>query len=257
MSILKVSTKIALVTYFGANNFTVTNSESDTRCGMWNLKCLTCQSPNEIRVATLIQLKRTGAQACCRTCKNRNKIENFLHYCNMIEIDDRHIKCGLIDCGLTYRYCGDYFDNFQCYCRGQIKGDEKVVYQYLQEKFPDAIMGKEKLYRANHKVDIYLEHEGRRFLIEVDDESHFKKTGKAQRIDKNVMDTFVQENEEDTFFIRIPIKAIYKPDFGVVLEDFIRTVQNENAKILLFQVSGLNRYLPLEIPENEIETYRV
>ena len=170
----------------------------------------------------------------------------------MNEIDDQLIEC--VDCKLRYNYCGEYFDFFKCYCRLQIKDDEHVVYKFLQEAFPDAIVGKEKLYRVNHKVDIFLEHEGKKFYLEIDDDSHFARTKKTQKLDKRVMDVFLQENEENVFFIRIPIKAIYKPDFCTVLEDFIKTVENDNARILLFQVSGLNRYLPLEIPENEIET---
>ena len=270
MSSLRTTTKNALVDYFNNTGFTVTNDVANTRNGMWTLECNQCQTDNEVRVATLFQLKRTYSRACCVSCKQRAKVDNFLNRCDMNEIDNRLIDDRLIDdrliddrliecvdCELRYNYCGDYFDFFKCYCRLQIKDDEHVVYKFLQETFPDAIMAKEILYRVNHKVDICLRHEGKRFLIEIDDDSHFARSKKTQKLDKRVMDVFLQENEENVFFIRIPINAIYKPDFRTFLEDFIKTVENDNARILVFQVSGLNRYLPLEIPENEMETCRV
>ena len=257
MSSLKANTKNALVDYFNNTGFTVTNDAANTRNGVWTLECNHCQTDNEVCVATLFQLKRTYSRACCVSCKHRTKVDNFLNRCDMKEIDDQLIECNQVDCNLRYNYCGDYFDFFKCYCRLQIKDDEHVVYKFLQEAFPDAIMGKEILYRVNHKVDIFLEREGKKFYLEIDDDSHFSRSKKTQKLDKRVMDVFLQENEENVFFIRIPIKAIYKPDFCTVLEDFIKTVENDNVRILLFQVSGLNRYLPLEIPENEVEICRV
>ena len=259
---IKPSTKQSLTNYFNDLGATVTDNESSSKVGYWTIKCNRCQSPNEIRVSTLIQNKRGVENIVCQACKRRLKLDKFLERSRMVLLDDHApggctIKCAEEDCGLIYSYTGDYFDNYRCYCQQKIKKDERVIYEFLQETFPDSVMAKEELYLNSHKVDLYLETLGKHFFIEIYDENHFLKAGARQNLDREVMRYFLEQNGEDTYFIRIPTKAVYCQETLLILEDFIKTVQNDNKRILFFMTSPVNRYIPLGIPEDEFEIHHV
>jgi hypothetical protein len=259
---IKPSTKQVLTNFFNDLGSTIIDNESSSKVGYWTVECNQCQCPNEIRVSTLIQNKRVGGNIVCVTCKRQVKVDKFLERSRMVLLDDHTpggctIKCAEEDCGLIYGYNGDFFDHYRCFCQMKIKQDERVIYKFLQETFPDSLMAKEELYLNSHKVDLYIETLGKKFYIEIDDENHFLKAGARQNLDGEVMRHFLEQNKEDTYFIRIPTKGVYCQETLLILEDFIKTVQNDNKRILLFMTSPVNRYLPLDIPEDEYEIHHV
>jgi hypothetical protein len=225
----------------------------------WEIECCECNTPNIIRVDSLEQIRRKRQNIVCVGCKHGKKVDNFLTKNEMTFVqsyNDGNILIECDDCKLQYYYTGNYFDNYRCYCKMIIKRDEHVIYKHLHDNYPSACITKEYLYHNKHKIDIRFDIGDKIFLIEIDDDSHFS-TGKSCAIDIDVMKEFLKRNDDNIFFIRIPTNAVNHDDTLVILDDFIETVQNNNPRILLFQVGPGNRYQFHDIPDEACEIGQV
>ena len=258
MSSIKPQNKDELISYLESKGHNVAWCEGSRYTDDWLIYCSRCNSENNIKINSLVQTKRLGKDIVCKQCKFYNKMESFMErngFTYLLLDDSKESLITCKDCCLEYHYTGEYFDDYKCYCKLKIKQDERELYEQLQDLFPDAFMTKEHLYHHGHKVDIKLELGRKTFLIEVDDENHFAKNHRASIEDKKVMKTFLDENAENVFFVRIPTKAVYYQETLDILEDFIQTVENDNAKILLFRTDVKNRYHFLDIPEGYYEIH--
>lgn len=264
---IKQSTKQALIAYITDElGHGIIDSQETQKVGTWSIECRVCGTANDIRINSLTQLHRNKQNIVCSCCKHQTKVRKFLEKNEMnlvYDYPDLADEVCLIECDtchLQYFYSGDYFDHYRCYCKLKIKQDERVIYQHLHDRYPQACLTKEYLYyhdaHQKHKIDIMLETDGRRFLIEIDDESHFA-DNRTRAMDIKVHREFLLREEENVFFVRIPSKAAHSADTLAYLDDFIATVQNNNPRILLFQVGHANRYQNHWIPEDEYEIIRI
>lgn len=270
---IKEKTKQALIAYITDElGHGIIDSQETKKVGTWSIECRVCGTANDIRINSLTQLHRNKQNIVCSHCKHQTKVRKFLekNEMNLVHEYTNENSCLLEcrSCHLQYFYSGDYFDHYRCFCGLKIKQDERVIYQHLHDRYPQACLTKEYPYlhdmnivgdrviNQKHKVDIMLETDGRRFLIEVDDDSHFA-DNRTRTMDIKVHRQFLLENEENVFFVRIPSKAAHSADTLAYLDDFISTVQNINARILLFKVGHANRYLNHCIPEDEYEIIRI
>ncbi len=272
---IKEKTKQALIAYITDElGHGIIDSQETQKVGTWSIECRVCGTANDIRINSLTQLHRNKQNIVCTHCKHQTKVRKFLEKNEMNLVYDYPdladdvclIECN--SCSLQYFYSGDYFDHYRCYCKLKIKQDERVIYQHLHDRYPQACLTTEYLYYHDvqatddhviyqkHKIDIMLEDNDRRFLIEIDDESHFA-DNRTRAMDIKVHHEFLQRSEANVFLVRIPSKAVHSANTLAYLDDFIETVQNNNPRILLFQVGHTNRYQNHGIPEDECEIIRI
>ena len=158
------------------------------------------------------------------------------------------LRCIDPECRLELSYPHNFYDNFRCYCRGTARRFEHYAFKSLQEKMPPtAILTKEFLTPAGHKVDIHIKTETAEYFIEIDDESHFSRGTAPPPRDEHQHEWFSEAQfDHPAVFVRIPNACVYNP---IVYETIASHFEAEDPeKFLLFRLGNVNRYRHLDFP---------
>ena len=219
------STLATLKTFVESQSYTIVDNTSKSHSGYWTLACTHNADHDNfpVRLTTLKQHCRQGSNIVCPGCKHDTKIEKFCTASKMVLHSTPELnllECQ--DCELTYRYTGNFYRPFPCFCKLRKRVWERAFYEALHEHFPNQL-AREVVYAGKHKADIALYLDDITVFIEIDEIGH-RYTPKKER-DEVFQESFLAEREENQYLYRIDDQLV-KDDLDETLADFLEWLEN-------------------------------
>ena len=201
---IKPATKEALEAFVDDQGFTLTNSDALENKQEWVIRCPDCDMDFPLRVDSVKQCCYNNKKLVCPGCKHAVKLANFRQANNVTLQQPNVVTCNA--CQLSYRYSGNYFRPFHCYCGLSGRQHDAALFRGLSPHHDHGNLAKELVYTGSHRCDLVIYRDDTTIFVEVDDQGHF--FGQRAQKDRGFVADFIENRKDNEFLLRIDARLV-------------------------------------------------